>query len=125
MTVSLSPLKMSSGPPGTEIARSLALVRSHDRPAALVDIAAGMSEQAMRAEPDMRRAAGGEGVAAEQFAAELDELPRRRQPAKLDAIIVVLVVEEDPVGQRLVGKVPGMRMLLIEIADPREETARS
>src|SRR5205823_9669182 len=89
--------------------------------AALVDVAAGMSEQAVRAEPNMRRAAGREGVAAEQFAAELDELPGRREPPKLYAIIVVLIVDEDPVGQRLIGKVPGMRMLLVELADAGEE----
>ena len=92
--------------------------------AALVDVAAGMGEQTMRAEPNMRRAAGREGVAAEQFAAKFDELAGRGEPAKLHTAIVVLVVEKDPVRQRLIGKVPGMRMLLVEIADAGEEAAR-
>ena len=42
MTVSLSPLKMSSGPPGTEVARSLALVRNHDKGLALTAALIGM-----------------------------------------------------------------------------------
>src|SRR4051794_17070027 len=77
----------------------------------------------MRAEADARRSACRESIAAEQLAAELDELPGRRQPAKLHAVIIVLVVQEHPIRQCLVGEIPGVGMLLVEIADAREEAA--
>src|SRR5262249_39081073 len=59
--------------------------------AAVIDVAARMGEQAVTAKADMGRAGRGEGVAPKDLATKLDKLPGRRQPAKLDAIIVILV----------------------------------
>src|SRR6266436_6159282 len=55
--------------------------------------------------------------------AEFDELGRRREAAQLDAIIVRMGIEKGPIGQSLIAKVPGVRVLLVEIADSREESA--
>jgi hypothetical protein len=44
--------------------------------------------------------------------AKLDELGRRRKPAQLDTVFVILGIEESPIGQRLISEVPGVRVLL-------------
>ena len=80
-----------------------------------------MGEQAVAAKAGMRRPGRREGIAAEHLATEFKKLPGRRQPAQLHAVVVVLVVEEDTIGQRLVGEVPGVGVLLVEVADPREK----
>src|SRR5262249_4587455 len=90
---------------------------------ALTDVAAGMGEQTVAAKADMGRASCREGVAPKHLAAELDELPGWREPAQLYPIIVILGVEKYSVRQRLVGKIPGVRMLLVQIADTGEEPA--
>src|SRR6185312_703500 len=89
-----------------------------------------MEEGAPRAEPGIVVAAERfldavrrEGRAAHRLAAELDEHIGRREPAKLYAVVAILPVEERLVRQGRVGEIPGMRMLLVEIADAREKTA--
>src|SRR5215467_1970720 len=82
-----------------------------------------MGKDAMRAESLVGRSSGWEGVAEKQFMTEFDELGRRCQPAQLDTIVVILGIEKGPIGQSLIGKVPGVRVLLVEIPNPGEKTA--
>src|SRR5262249_51607269 len=82
-----------------------------------------MAEQAERSKPGMRRASGRKGVAAKQLAAQFQKLRGRREPTQLDTVIIVLIVQKDAVGERLVGKVPSVGMLLVEITDAGKEPA--
>src|SRR5690606_990673 len=68
-------------------------------------------------------AAGREAVAPAEFGTQAEVLSRRRQPAQLHAILAQLPAQEGLVGQRGVGKIPGMGMLAIHITHPREEAA--
>ena len=40
-----------------------------------------------------------------ELVAKLDKLGSRRKPTQLDAVVVVLGIEEGPIGQRLIGKI--------------------
>src|SRR5439155_865376 len=84
---------------------------------------AGMSKDAVRAKSLVGGSSGGEGVAEKKLMAEFDELGGRCEPAQLDTVVVILGIQKRPIGQSLIGKVPGVRVLLVEIADPREEAA--
>src|SRR5690242_10842188 len=84
-----------------------------------------MDEQAMSTEPDMRRDSRRERITPEQFAAEFEKLRSRRKPTELNAIVVVLGVEKYSVRECLIRKVPGMRMLLVKIADTGEKPSSS
>src|SRR6266550_4590204 len=83
-----------------------------------------VGKDAVRAKSLVWGPSGGESVAEKQLVAELDELGGRPQPAQLDTVIVILGVEKGSIRQILIGKAPGMRVLLVEIADPGEKAAR-
>src|SRR6516225_7465146 len=82
-----------------------------------------MGKDAVRAKSLTGGSSRREGVAEKQLMTEFDQLGRRCQPAQLDTVIVILGIEKGPIGQSLIGKVPGVRVLLVEIADPGEKTA--
>src|SRR6185437_3178106 len=62
-----------------------------------------------------------EGRAAHRLAAEFDEHIARREPAQLHAVVAVLPIEESEIGQGRISEIPGMGVLLVEIANTREE----
>src|SRR5262249_49590620 len=82
-----------------------------------------MGKDAVRAKSLVGGSSGGKGVAEKQLMAKLDELGGRRKPTQLDTVIVILGIEKSPIRQSLIGKVPIVRVLLVEVANPREKTA--
>ena len=63
----------------------------------------------------------GESAPAAGFRAEFEEQVGWRKPPDLHAIVTQLVAEESLVRQRRIGKIPGVGMLLVHVADAREE----
>jgi hypothetical protein len=54
---------------------------------------------------------------------ETTQLGGHREPAQLNPVVVILGIEKGSIRQSLVSKVPGVRVLLVEIADPGEKAA--
>src|SRR6185369_8048182 len=71
-----------------------------------------------------RVVAARERPAAPELGARLQEQVGGRQPAQLQAVIPKLVSEKGLISQRGIDEVPGVRMLLVEVADAREVAAR-
>ena len=87
------------------------------------DVAADVCKQAGRADAVLVAVGAGEILAAADLGAELHEQVGRRHPLQLQAVLAVVFAEQRLRHQRRVGEVPGVRMLLVEVADAGEEAA--
>ena len=56
-----------------------------------------------------------------EFGTELDEQRRRCQPFELHTVLGVAVTEHRLIHQRCIGKIAGMRMLLVDVANAGTE----
>ena len=99
----------NSGPPTVRNTDFATDMRKHGRCTAAVLVAVGARE--IGATP--------------HFGPQFDEGIGRRQPFQLHAVVGVtaVIAEQRTVHQRRIGKIPHMRMLLVQIADTGTETA--
>ncbi len=87
------------------------------------DIVADVREQGTCAAAVLRGIRAGVAAALADFSAHLDEHIGRCQPFELHAVLIQLVAPQYRIHQRLIDKIPGVGMLLIQITQPREEAA--
>src|SRR3989338_641382 len=107
------------------IHRARLVQRSARAPAVFdADVVADMREQHARPGAVLRPVASREAASPAYFAADLDERIAGRQPFDLHAILAQLVLPQRGINQRLVGEIPRVGMLFVEIAQAGKITAK-
>ena len=102
---------------GAQVAQARAPVR------ALADVAADAGTEREAARAVAVALAAGERVATAELARQLEIGVGRRDPLQLHAVGAVLAAEERLVGQRGIDEVPGVGVLVVEVADRRQEAS--
>ena len=102
---------------GAQVAEARAPVR------ALADVAADAGAEREAARAVAVALAARERIATAELARQLEIGVGRRDPLELHAVGVVLAAEEGLVGQRRIDEVPGVGMLVVEVADRRQEAS--
>ncbi len=87
------------------------------------DVAAEVAEQRIAARAVCVAIGAGEIGTASDFSAEFHEQLGRRQPFQLHAVVAVGFAEQCTVHQAVVGKIPGVRMFLVLVAEARQEAS--
>src|SRR3972149_11057084 len=89
------------------------------------DVTAGLDGSAVTADTGVCRAPCRVAIAAQDFRAQLEVEIRRRLPAELQSIINILTAQKSLIDQSLAGKIPGMGVLVVKVADVGEKSAHT